>query len=235
MSFLNAKKDLQKHASKSKAKILQRFFKTGEGEYGEGDKFIGVVVPDTRKVAKKYQDLSLGDTKKLLKSPIHEERLLALLIMVSKFNKAQAEVQKKAIFKAYLANTKYINNWDLVDLSSPNIVGQYLSDKPKKILYDLSKSKNLWERRIAVVSTFQFIRNGHFGDLLRISKMLLNDKHDLIHKAVGWMLREVGKRDLKALEGFLKANYKKMPRTMLRYAIERLKEPKRLAYLKGKV
>ncbi len=232
MKLSDIRKDLKKHSSKAKANVLQGFFKTGKGEYGEGDKFIGVVVPDIRKVALKYQDLGLGEVRKLLRSPIHEERLLALIIMVYKFKKAGSEAQKKVIFKAYLANTKYINNWDLVDLSSHEIVGQYLADKPKKILYNLSKSNSLWERRIAVVSNYSFIRNGHFGDICRISKMLLKDKEDLIHKACGWMLREVGKRDLRALESFLKAHYKSMPRTMLRYAIELLKEPKRQAYLK---
>jgi len=229
-----AKKELQKYASKEKVDILSRFFKTGRGEYGEGDKFIGVIVPNIRKVAKKHQDLPLKDVLKLLKSPIHEERLLALLIMGLKFQKAQTEAQKKAVYKAYLANTKYINNWDLVDLSSHEIVGSFLLNKSKKELYDLSKSESLWERRISIVSTYRFIRKGHFKDTLKIAGILLKDSHDLIHKAVGWMLREVGKRDLGALERFLRRHYKSMPRTMLRYSIEKFPENKRLAYLNGK-
>jgi 3-methyladenine DNA glycosylase AlkD len=229
-----AKKELGKYASKEKAAILSQFFKTGRGEYGEGDIFIGVVVPDIRKVAKKYQDLPLKEATKLLKSAIHEERLLALLIMVLKFQETQTEAQKKTVYKAYLANTKHINNWDLVDLSSHEIVGSFLLNKPKKELYDLSKSKSLWERRISIVSTHRFIRNGQFKDTLKIARILLKDSHDLIHKAVGWMLREVGKRDLDTLENFLKDHYKSMPRTMLRYSIEKFPENKRLAYLNGK-
>jgi 3-methyladenine DNA glycosylase AlkD len=225
------KKDLRKYASKKKATLLSGFFKTGRGEYGEGDVFIGVVVPDIRKVAKKYQDISLEETLMLLESPIHEERVLALFIMVLKFNKAETDAQKKVIYKAYLANTKYINNWDLVDLSSHEIVGKFLLDKPKKELYDLSKSKSLWERRIAIVSTARFIKHGQFKDTLKIAKILLKDSHDLIHKATGWMLREVGKRDINVLEYFLKKYCDKMPRTMLRYSIERFPENKRLAYL----
>jgi 3-methyladenine DNA glycosylase AlkD len=233
--MIKAKKELKKYASKEKARVLSGFFKTGRGEYGEGDIFIGVTVPNTRKVAKKYRNLPLKAVMKLLKSPIHEERLLALLIMVLKFQEAQTETQKKTVYKAYLANTKYINNWDLVDLSSHEIVGSFLLNKPKKELYDLSKSKSFWERRISIVSTHRFIRNGQFKDTLKIAHILLKDSHDLIHKAVGWMLREVGKRDLAALENFLKTHYKSMPRTMLRYSIEKFPENKRLAYLNGKV
>ena len=230
-----AKKELRKYASKEKADILSRFFKTGRGEYGEGDIFIGAVVPDIRKIAKKYQDLPLKIAIKLLRSPIHEERILALLIMVLKFQKAQTEAQKKAVYNAYLANTKYINNWDLVDLSSHEIVGNFLLNKSKKELYSLSKSESLWERRISIVSTHRFIRNGRFKDTLKIARILLKDSHDLIHKAAGWMLREVGKRDLDVLENFLKDHYKSMPRTMLRYSIEKFPENKRLKYLNGKV
>ena len=233
--MLIAKKDLQKYASKKKANILSRFFKTGRGEYGEGDIFIGVIVPNIRKVAKKHQDLPLKETIKLLKSPIHEERVLALLIMVLKFQKAKTEAQKKLIYKAYLANTKHINNWNLVDLSSHEIVGNFLLNKPKKALYDLSKSKSLWERRISIVSTYRFIKNSQFKDTLKIARILLKDSHDLIHKAVGWMLREAGKRDLRALESFLKRYYKSMPRTMFRYSIEKFHENKRLKYLNGKI
>lgn len=192
-------------------------------------------MPDIRKVAKEYQDLPLKESIKLLKSPIHEERLFALLIIVLKFRKAKTEAQKKDIYNAYLANTKYINNWDLVDLSCHEIVGGFLLNRSKKELYDLSKSKSLWERRISIVSTYKFIRNGRFKDTLKIAGILLKDSHDLIHKAVGWMLREVGKRDLEVLESFLNVYYKSMPRTMLRYSIERFTENKRLRYLNGEV
>jgi 3-methyladenine DNA glycosylase AlkD len=226
-------KELHKFAGPEKAALLQRFFKTGKGEYGEGDCFIGVVVPDVRAVVKKfYQTISLPETFKILKSKIHEERLLALFILVAKFQKAQ-EKEREAIFRAYLKHTAYINNWDLVDLSAYHICGGYLEDKDRGILYRLARSNDLWERRIAVLSTFYFIRQNDFKDCLAIADILLNDKHDLIHKAVGWMIREVGKRDQKAEEKFLKSRYKKMPRTMLRYAIERFPENKRKSYLKG--
>lgn len=222
--------DLKKYQSKEKAHILARFFKTGKGEYGEGDKFIGVIVPDSRKVAKKYLNISLSHVDKLIRSKIHEERLVAVLILVAKFQKAD-EKEKKEICKFYLAHTKNINNWDLVDLSAPKIVGEFLLKKDRAILLKLAKSKNLWERRIAILSTFQFIYNGEYEWTFKIIKMLIGDKHDLIHKACGWMLREVGKRvSEEKLENFLKENIKNMPRTMLRYAIERLPEDKRKYY-----
>lgn len=228
-------KELKKYSSPKKAAILQRFFKTKKGEYGEGDKFIGVVVPDIRKVVKIYQDLDLAEVVLSLHSPIHEERVCAVLILVTQYKKADAKQQKK-IFQFYLKNYKFINNWDLVDLSAPNIVGAYLSDKPKNILYKLAKSKNLWQKRIAIISTFDYIYHKNAEETIKIAKILLHDEHDLIHKAVGWMLREVGKRvDEKVLLKFLDEHYKTMPRTMLRYAIERLAEPKRLAYLHGKI
>lgn len=233
MSLTKIRKSLHRYASQQKAKILQRFFKTGKGEYGEGDKFIGVVVPDTRKVAKLHSNLPLTDCIKLLKSEIHEERLLSLLILIQKFEKADL-ILKDKIFKVYLANTKYINNWDLVDLSAPNVVGAYLLDKSRNILRSLAKSKSLWERRIAIVSTHFLIRNKQYKDTLKIAEMLLKDNHDLIHKAVGWMLREVGKRELRPLEKFLSKHKKVMPRTMLRYAIERFPESKRKSYLLAK-
>ena len=228
------RKELKSKASPETAKNLQRFFKTGPGEYGEGDIFLGLKVGGSREIAKKYQDLSLKETEKLLHSKIHEERLVALLILIHKFQTDKEDLKEK-IFKLYLKNTKYINNWDLVDLSAHKIIGEYLRDKSKKILYKLAKSENLWERRIAVLSTFHFIANNEFKESLKISKLLLKDKHDLIHKAVGWMLREIGKRSLVTEEKFLKTHYKKMPRTMLRYAIERFPEKKRQAYLKGKI
>ena len=227
------RKDLNLYASPQKAEALKRFFKTGKGQYGEGDIFLGVQVPDLRKIVRKYAKISLDNTLNLLRSKIHEERLIALLIMVEK-TKRSDETEREILFQKYLENTQYINNWDLVDLSADKIVGSYLFEKPKDILYSLAASENLWERRIAVLSTFDFIKKGVYEETLEIAKILLNDKHDLIHKAVGWMLREVGKRCSQGvLEKFLLANYKKMPRTMLRYAIERLPEELRLQYLTG--
>lgn len=228
LKLLSLKKELRNKANPGKAKILQRFFKTGPGEYGQGDVFWGIAVPETRKIARKYADLGLKEVVELLHSKIHEERLAALLIMVEKFQKGK---EKEEIFKAYLKNTKYINNWDLVDLSADKIVGDYLFNKPKDILFKLARSKSLWERRISVMATFDFIKKKRFKETLEISKTLLNDGHDLIHKAVGWMLREIGKRDLKAEEDFLKQYHKKMARTALRYAIEKFPEGKRKYYL----
>jgi len=216
------------------AKNLQRFFKMRKGEYGENDKFLGIKVPVQRKIAKKHKDISLGEIQELLKSKIHEYRLIALFLLIDKFERGDKELRTK-IYKFYLKNSKNINNWDLVDLSAPKIVGEYLLDKPRDILYKLAKSENLWEKRISVLSTLAFIRNGDFVDVLKISKILLNDEHDLIHKSVGWMLREVGNRNIEEEEKFLKKYYKKMPRTMLRYAIEKFPEQKRLKYLKGKI
>lgn len=227
------KKELKKISDPRQAKVLQRFFKTGKGEYGEGDIFWGVKVPDQRKIANKFQGLSLKDLEKLLSSKIHEHRMTALLILIKQYEKAD-EQKKKRIFDFYLKNTKNINNWDLVDISAPKIVGDYLLDKPRTVLYKLAKSENLWERRIAIISTWAFIRNNEFDDTLKIAKILLNDEHDLIHKAVGWMLREVGKRNQEIEEEFLKKHYLKMPRVMLRYAIERFEERKRKFYLDKK-
>jgi len=224
-------KDLTKLKNPEKAKILQRFFKTGKGEYGEGDIFLGIVVPIQRKLVKKYHDLSLDDLQKLLDSKIHEHRLIALLILVEQYKRAD-DKQKKTVVNFYLENTKNINNWDLVDLSCRDIIGAYYFDKDRTVLYKLARSKNIWERRIAVLSTFYFIRKNQFEDIMKISEMLLKDKHDLIHKAVGWMLREVGKRDRPQLDKFLNKYYKIMPRTMLRYAIEKFDKSKREYYLK---
>ena len=234
MTIQQIKKRLKQLANKEKAEILQRFFKTGPGEYGEGDVFIGVKVPDLRKVAKDFHDIAIKDVIILLESAIHEERLLALLILVSKYVKGN-ETAKKEIYKLYLNKTKYINNWDLVDVTAQHIVGDYLMDKNKAPLYSLVRSEDLWERRIAIMATFYFIRNERYEDTLKIAKILLSDKEDLIHKAVGWMLREIGKKNMVAEEAFLKQHYKKMPRTMLRYAIEKFPEPKRKQYLKGKI
>lgn len=226
----SARRELGKYADKSKAVFLQRFFKTGKGQYAEGDLFLGINVPVTRKVAKDFEGLSLDETVKILRSPFHEERLLALILLVIKFKKAQAD-QKRKIYSLYLNNTGFINNWDLVDLSAPEIVGGFLFDKAKTPVYRLARSKDLWQRRIAIVATFYFIKNNKFNDTLKIARLLLDDKEDLIHKAAGWMLREVGKRNLDAEERFLKKHYKIMPRTMLRYAIERFSQRKRVLYL----
>jgi 3-methyladenine DNA glycosylase AlkD len=223
--------EMKKLANPKKAKDLSRFFKTGKGEYGEGDIFLGLVVPQQRQLSKKYQDLSLKDLQILLSSKIHEQRLVALMILVLKSAKAK-EKEQKEIVNFYLKNTKRINNWDLVDLSCHHILGKYFFNKDRKIFYKLARSKNLWEKRISVISTFDFIRNNQFEDSLKIAEILLHDKHDLIHKAVGWMLREIGKRDQKVEEEFLKKHYQTMPRTMLHYAIEKFPEPKRQFYLK---
>lgn len=222
------KKDLEKAATKERAIVSAKYFKTGKGEYGEGDIFIGATVPETRKIAKKY-DLSLKKIKELLESKIHEYRLIAIYILVNKFNK---ECNKEEIFNFYLSNAKNINNWDLVDSSAHYIVGEYLKDKNKEIIYKLAKSDNLWERRIAITSTLQFIRLNNFEETFKISEMLMKDKHDLIHKAVGWMLREVGKKNKTSLETFLNKYHKVMPRTMLRYSLEHFSKEKKLFYMK---
>ncbi|MDZ7625142.1 MAG: DNA alkylation repair protein [Ignavibacteriaceae bacterium] len=228
------RKEIKTLSSREASKTMQWFFKTGKGEYGEGDVFAGLKVPTQRKLAGEFRDLSLTDLKILLNSPVHEERLISLFILVDKYEKGD-EQEKKVIFSFYLKNRKGINNWDLVDLSAPKIIGKHLLNKNKSLLFKFALSKNLWERRIAVLSTYEFIRNNNFAVTLKLSEMLLQDKHDLIHKAVGWMLREIGKRDLQAEEKFLKIHYKKMPRTMLRYAIEKFPETKRKKYLQGKI
>ena len=212
---------------------MKGFFKTGPGEYGEGDIFIGVTVPQIRSLVKKYNiQITITKSFSLLRSKIHEERLLALLILVCKYNQG-SEKEQKQIFEAYLKNTKYINNWDLVDLTAYHIVGAYLEKRDKTPLYMLAQSSDLWEKRIAMLSTFWYIRKKEFTDALKIAKLLLCDKHDLIHKVVGWMLREIGKREVAKEEKFLQKYYKKMPRTMLRYAIEKFQEERRQAYLKS--
>ena len=230
----NIQRRLQELGSREKAKVLQRFFKTGPGEYGEGDVFIGVKVPELRKLAKEYQEITVKEVKQLLKSAIHEERLLALFILVRKYSKGN-ETEKKRIYELYLKNTQFINNWDLVDGSAHHIIGAFLVDKSKEPLYSLAKSKNLWERRISIISTFYFIKHDKHAETLKISEILLTDEQDLIHKAVGWMLREIGKRHMPTVENFLRKHYKRMPRTMLRYAIEKFPEDKRQGYLKGKI
>ncbi|MFC1672206.1 DNA alkylation repair protein [Planctomycetota bacterium] len=225
---------MKKLGSARQATELQRFFKTGPGDYGEGDVFLGLKVPQVRALVKEFHDLPLAETKKLLKSGIHEERLFALLVMVRRAEKGDP-AEKKRMYDLYLKNTRYVNNWDLVDLSSHHIVGGYLMERSRRPLHRLAKSKDLWERRIAIVTTAHFIQHNDFADTLKIAEILLHDEHDLIHKAVGWMLREVGKRDRAVEEKFLKKHYRDMPRTMLRYAIERFPEPLRQRYLKGTV
>jgi len=225
---------LRNFARREKADILRRFFKTGPGQYGDGDLFLGVVVPNIRKVARECQEAPLREITKLLSSAYHEERLLALLMLVDRFSRGDEAIRRK-IYGFYLKNIRHVNNWDLVDLTAPNIVGVYLSDKCRKPLYAFAKSRDLWKRRISIMATFPFIKQNDFSDTFKIAAMLLSDDHDLIHKAVGWMLREVGKRDLRVEEQFLKRHYKKMPRIMLRYAIERFPEPERKRYLHGKV
>ena len=225
---------LQKLGNKQRAMDSQRYFKTGSGEYGEGDIFLGITVPEIRRLAASYQAITLREVAQLLRSAIHEERLLALLILVRAYANGD-EHTKKRIYELYLANTRYVNNWDLVDASAMHIVGAFLMGKSKKTLHNLTRSNNLWERRIAVMATFHFIKHDTFVESLAIARKLLTDEEDLIHKAVGWMLREIGKRHLQIEERFLKEHYKKMPRTMLRYAIERFPESKRQRYLKGKI
>ncbi|UCG12196.1 MAG: DNA alkylation repair protein [Deltaproteobacteria bacterium] len=234
MTIHKIRTKLEKLADKERAEVLQRFFKTGPGGYGEGDVFLGIRVPVLRKLAKEYQSVTTNEAQQLLKSSIHEERLLALFILVGAYSKGD-ESARKSIYELYLENTQSINNWDLVDGSAEHIVGAFLMDKSKKPLYLLSKSKNLWERRISIMSTFYFIKRNEFSETLKIAEILISDNEDLIHKAVGWMLREVGKRHLEIEKKFLKDHYRKMPRTMLRYAIERFSEPKRQLYLKGKI
>lgn len=276
------RRELRSIANPEKAKLLQRFFKTGKGEYAEGDLFLGIMVPQSREIAKKYSGLDLRQLKELIASKFHEERLIALFILINKYKTTN---HKKIIFHFYLKNMKYINNWDLVDLSAPGIVGEHLyainsrlthsldnslepsgntsiknkyksfssagryplkdlKETLKKlsreesraidVLFCLANSKSIWERRIAVLATFQFVKYRRFGESLMLAEMLLNDQHDLIHKAVGWMLREVGKRDVDTEIEFLDKYSSKMPRTMLRYAIERFPEKLRMAYLKKK-
>jgi len=234
MSINKLREKIKRVSNKKHAEAMLWFFKTGKGEYGEGDIFAGIKVPVQRKIAKEFLNLSFTELKELLKSKVHEERLIALLILVEKYEKGEKKENDK-IFRFYIDNRKGINNWDLVDLSAPKIIGHYLLNKDKKLLYDFAKSENLWDRRIAILSTYSFIKSGSYDDALRISDLLLNDKHDLIHKAVGWMLREVGKNNLAVEEIFLQPRYNKMPRTMLRYAIEKFPETKRKKYLEGKI
>lgn len=252
------KKEIRSYSDPSKAKVFMRFFKTGKGEYGEGDKFLGLTLPQVRTVVKKYKDLiTLEELDKLIQSEYHEERTVTVAILVEKFKRAgkrkssgsvysiipsksdykstlgkNEEEERKKIYDFYLSHTKFINNWDLVDISVHKIIGAYLFDKPREILYKLARSEDLWERRMSIMATFCFIYQNDFEDTFKIARILLQDKHDLIHKATGWMLREVGKRDIEKLYRFLDKYYKQMPRTCLRYAIEKFDKDKRNYYMK---
>lgn len=231
------KKELQQYANPEKAKGLKKFFQAFPGGYAEGDSFLGVKVPDQRKVAKRhYKDVPLAEVEKLLQEEFHEYRLTALLILTYKYAKAKTKEEKQEIVDLYLRNLAFVNNWDLVDSSAEKILGPYLLDKDdRNILYELASSGDLWKQRVAVIATFHFIRNGQFEDTFRLAERLLNHEHDLIHKAVGWMLREVGNKSRSAEEAFLKKHYKKMPRTMLRYAIEKFDPERRRMYLRGEI
>lgn len=232
MKAIDLTEDLRGYSNNKRKEVNERYFKTGFGEYGFGDQFIGVAVPEVRKIAlKSYTETKLEEIESLLNSKIHEERLLGLLILVYQYKK---EIYpREEIFNFYLKNKSRVNNWDLVDTSAPEIVGDYLFKRDKRILYDLAKSKNLWEKRISIISTLKFIRNGEITDCLTLSKIHLKDNHDLMHKAVGWMLRESWKKDSKRVEEFLIKNYTEIPRTTLRYAIEKMNEQKRKNFLKG--
>ena len=232
---MKARDEIRALANKEIAKHSLRFFKTAKGEYGHGDIFLGVRTPQIRLIAKKHIGISTTEMKTLIKSKYHEERLLGLIILVNKYSKAKDEKSKNQLYKIYVSSFKYVNNWDLVDVTCPHIIGKHLMDNNRSILYSWAKSDDLWTKRIAIVSTHWFIRKNDLQDTFKIAEMLLNDEHDLIHKAVGWMLREAGKRDLEKEEIFLKKHYKNMPRTMLRYSIEKFPEPKRQKYLKGKI
>lgn len=231
MTAENWKNELTSLANPEKAKILSGFFKTGKGEYGEGDIFIGITVPQNREVAKKYFDAPFDVIAELLHSPIHELRISALFALVLKFKKHKDDDTRKQIFYFYLANTAYINNWDLVDLSCEYILGEFLLDRPHNILFTLSESENMWEQRIAIVTTLTFIRKGKFETTLALAEKFLTHPHDLMHKATGWMLREIGKKDADVLRSFLDSHAHLMPRTALRYAIEKFPPEERSRYL----
>jgi 3-methyladenine DNA glycosylase AlkD len=232
MTTQQISRDLKSLANPELASQAQRYFKTGAGEYGEGDRFLGIRVPVLRVQLKKYESATLEDARQLLASEFHEERLFAVLLLVRKFDKSN-DAERAAIYWLYLNNTSQINNWDLVDSSASQIVGRYLESHDRLILYKLVESSSLWERRIAIIATFYFIKNNQFDDALKLATQLLDDEEDLIHKAVGWMLREIGKRDGEVERNFLLAFYKSMPRTMLRYAIERFPDSERKQYLLG--
>ncbi|MDJ0877919.1 MAG: DNA alkylation repair protein [Halieaceae bacterium] len=234
MNAATIQKEFRELGDPSVAEHSARFFKTAKGEYGEGDRFLGIRVPVIRKAVRRYRDANLRTTLSLLKSRYHEERLLASLMLVDQFSRGD-QTTRKSVYDAYLAHTRWLNNWDIIDGSAHKIVGPWLEDRSRSVLYRLLKSKSLWERRIAMMTTYHFIRLHDFDDALAIAEALIDDDHDLIHKASGWMLREVGNRDLATEEKFLKRHYRKMPRTMLRYAIEKFPEKRRKAYLNGDI
>lgn len=230
------KNDLNSFNDQKRGTDLLKFFKVFPGGYGEGDKFIGVTVPNQRAVSKKYyKDISLQEIEQLLNEEIHEYRLTATFMLVLKYQKEKDENKKQEIVNTYIRNIERINNWDLVDSSAHLILGPYLMEREKSLLYVFAKSENLWIQRVSIIATFHFIRNRKYDDALRISEMLLFHKHDLIHKAVGWMVREIGNRDFDVEYNFLLKHYKSMPRTMLRYAIEKFPEELRQRFLKGEV
>lgn len=228
MSLDHLRETLRTKGNPEKARIQQTFFKTGKGEYAEGDIFLGITVPELRKLSKQFRMLSIPEISILIESPYHEERLLALLILILQY---QQQKMDSSLYAFYLEKMQYINNWDLVDVSAPHIPGHYLFHKDKTILHQWAQDPSLWVRRISVISTFYFIRQGRFEETLILCETLLNDSQDLLHKACGWMLREIGKRDIQVLENFLMQHAKRMPRTMLRYAIEKLTETDRQRYL----
>ncbi|WP_235893448.1 DNA alkylation repair protein [Litoribacter populi] len=226
--------ELAQHADPAKAEFLPRYFKAIPGGYGEGDRFIGVKVPIQQRVAQKYyREISMEALETLLTHPVHEYRMTALFMLVNKFEKAQTSEDKKNLVDFYLRHLSFVNNWDLVDSSAPKILGAYLFDKEKDVLYEFARSGELWKQRVAIISTMYFIKKGHYSDTLQIAGILLNHPHDLIHKAVGWMLREVGRKDFETEYDFLKEHYRQMPRTMLRYAIEKFESDTRDRFLKG--
>jgi len=232
MTADSVQKELRKKINPDKAAFFPRFFKTEKGQYGEGDIFIGITVPNQRIIAKMFKNLPLEEVALLLESEVHEHRLTGLLILVDQYTRAKVESDRKRFADFYLKHISRVNNWDLVDVSAHYILGAHLFDKDKKILHTLARSKNLWERRVAIIATYDFIRRNVFDGTLAIAEILVNDSEDLIHKAVGWMLREIGKRNQHAEENFLKKHYKTMPRTMLRYAIEKFDLQKRAFYMK---
>ena len=232
---MKASEEIRELANEEIAKHSLRFFKTDKGQYGYGDIFLGVRAPKIRLIANKHIDISIADMKTLIQSKYHEERFLGLIILVNKYSKTKDKKNRNQLYKIYVSSFKHINNWDLVDVTCPHVTGKHLMDKDRTILYKWAKSEDLWTKRIAMVSTFCFIRKNDLEDTFKIAEILLHDEHDLIHKAVGWMLREAGKRDIKKEETFLKKHYKTMPRTMLRYSIEKFPESKRQKYLKGTI
>jgi 3-methyladenine DNA glycosylase AlkD len=230
-ALADLRRKIKRAGDPDRAAFSQRYFKTGPGEYAAGDRFAGLTAAQVRAIAREFRALALDDVRTLIASPIHEHRLVALLILVSQYRRGD-DATREAVFNTYLASTQHINNWDLVDCSAEHVIGPHLRPlRRRTLLTTLAKSKSLWDRRIAIMSTFHYIRHNEFAETLRIARLLLRDTEDLVHKAVGWMLREVGKRNLKVERAFLDRHARQMPRTMLRYAIERFPEPLRKAYL----